>query len=1025
MSPDQSGTIIHRISIKDDLILSYKNGAYMGIFSGGQIEFMNSKSIAILILLMFFQTSIFAVEVNEVLPVNNHPADTVLQLTTDEQKWLDGHRKIRIAYDGSLPPYSFVNDEGKIDGIALEIMSILSRRLGIDFTIYPNSDWTSIYKAAAKRKVDIIATMVKRPDRSEWFTFTKPYLTKSLVIVTQIGNNTISSRDDLRDKKIAVVKGYQYGEQVGNEFPSVKRVYVETMLDSLQEVGSRKVDAAILFLGTANYLQTKHHLDNLKVAAFYDRNSANESIAVRKDWPVLLEILQKGLDSLTEEEVQKIFAKWIIGDPQTNTSAASSVTQGAQASVESPPSEPAKTISPDNQSIVQEIEQKPAAYSVQKASPQTASPVKITEGNKLLIAGLLVAALFILWLFLLRKQRQLRHKSNNEMMTSVRNLQSTHNEVKHLTIENPLEISGEDLKSQLQEQTRSPNNEYIYYQHDCEGRFNYVSDSITRLLGYSESEFIENYRNFLTDNPLNRQIDAYTENCIKGYPNTPYEIEIFDNKGERRWLEVMDTPVYDGQGHCIGVDGVMHEIPARKTIEDVTDSAEESEIKVDLSDEQNSLIEHVRQAIKSANLNRQSFALIFLSLERLRMLDGSQVHFSKDEVLDEANKRLFATLRSTDRVINLDIGQFFLILPDTEIGAVSLIIDKIRKILQIPYLVGISSVVLDAKIGSAVYPGSHKDPEALIEEAKILMFSAESETTKAVVPKSDDYLQDENIRIQQDLVDALDECRVTLRSASSLNINALSRHSQFVVYYQSRHNANDYSINGFEALIRWRHPQFGLLLPKDFVGLVKEIGMLDILTYWIIQQVSFQALAWENLGIRPRVMSVNLEDLAVKQAVDVDKIVALIKETGAKPEWLEFSIPESEIANKPDLLIPIIKQFVDAGLVVAIDNFGSESALLSQLKTIPAQVIEIDPEFIRGLPGNTDDADIISYTVGILHELGKKVIVKEVENEQQLECLKNSGCDVIQGHLLSRPLPAKEAKQLIETLPDFIWFLRQ
>ncbi|MBK8814334.1 MAG: EAL domain-containing protein [Methylococcaceae bacterium] len=112
-------------------------------------------------------------------------------------------------------------------------------------------------------------------------------------------------------------------------------------------------------------------------------------------------------------------------------------------------------------------------------------------------------------------------------------------------------------------------------------------------------------------------------------------------------------------------------------------------------------------------------------------------------------------------------------------------------------------------------------------------------------------------------------------------------------------------------------------------------------------------------------------------------------------------------------------------MIVAIDNFGSESALLAQIQTIPAQVIEIDPEFIRGLPGSSEDADIISYTVGMLHELGKTVIAKEVENEEQLECLKASGCDIIQGHLLSKPLPAKEAKRLIETLPDIVWFLRQ
>lgn len=1009
----------------------------MGIFSAKLFEFMNCKTVTLLLMLLFFMLMVSAEEVDGTRPAQEYSAEAVLQLTPDEQKWLAAHKTIRIAYDGSLPPYSFINDTGKIDGIAYEIMEILSRRLGVDFAIYPDSNWTSIYKAAAKRKVDIVATMVKRPDRAEWFSFTKPYLTKSLVIVTQSGNTTIHSRDDLKDKKIAVVKGYQYGEQVGNEFPSAKRTNVDTMLDSLKQVASGQADAAILFLGTANYLQTKYQLDNLKVAAFYDRNSANESIAVRKDWPILLDILQKTLDSLTEEEIQEIFAKWIVGDPQSTSAASPKSDAGqipqvvAETLPPPPPVEQANDDSSQTKPVVKEIEQKPAGYSIEKSTPQP-GPVTVNKDvNHLILLGLLVVAFFIWWVFLMRKQRTLHSNARNEMMMSIRTLQSRHNDVKNFTVEYPAPAAEEDLVPGLREFTAKPQNDFIYYQHDCDGRFSYVSESVTRLLGYSEAEFMANYRNYLTDNPKNSQIDAYTENCIKGQPNPPYGIEIYDSKGIRRWLEVTDTPVYDGQGHCIGVDGVMHEVSEWKTdhvvakAKDVAPVNEESLPDIEISGERDSFLMAVQQAIQGANRNHKSFAVIYLALERLRMLDGSPAMFSEMDVLDEAGKRLFSTLRSTDVVIKLDTAKYALILPDTEIGAVSLIIDKIRKILQIPYLVGISSVVLDANVGSAVYPGVHNEPESLIEEAKTLLYTSDVETDKTAPPINADYLQDESMQMQQDLVQALDECKLTLRSKNTLNINALSRNSQFSVYYQSRHYAEDFEIAGFEALIRWHHPKLGLLLPKDFVGLVKEIGMLDVLTYWIIQQVSFQALAWEKSGIRPKAMAVNVEGLALKQAVDVNRIVEVIKETGAMPEWLEFSIPESEIAKNPDLLVPIIKQFVDAGLSVAIDNFGSESVLLEQLKAMPAQIIEIDPEFIRGLPGNRDDADIISYTIGMLHELGKTVLVKEVENEQQLDYLKKCGCDVVQGHLLSRPLPAKEAKELMETLPEFVWFLQQ
>jgi EAL domain-containing protein (putative c-di-GMP-specific phosphodiesterase class I) len=138
-----------------------------------------------------------------------------------------------------------------------------------------------------------------------------------------------------------------------------------------------------------------------------------------------------------------------------------------------------------------------------------------------------------------------------------------------------------------------------------------------------------------------------------------------------------------------------------------------------------------------------------------------------------------------------------------------------------------------------------------------------------------------------------------------------------------------------------------------------------------------------------------------------------------------LSIAESVIAKNPDIVIPIITQLADAGLVIAIDNYGSDTTVPSILKDIPAQIIEIDPAFIRALPNNTADAEALSHSLAMLHDLGRTVVAKEVETEQQLEFLKAKGCDMIQGHLLSRPMPAKEAMELIKNLPDFAWYFVQ
>lgn len=986
-------------------------------------------------LVVFSEVAVCANEFKETFPVQNNTAETVLQLTPKEQAWLTKHKNIRLAYDGSLPPYSFINDQGKIDGIAVEIMAILSQRLGINFVIYPDSSWSDLYRAVAKRKVDMVATMVNRPDRVEWFRFTKPYLTKSLVIVTKENNKAINTRNDLADKKVAVVQGYQYGEQVSNEFPTAHPVIVKSMLDSLNEVDKGQADAAILFLGTANYLQVKHQLNHLKITAFYDRNSANESIAVRKDWPVLVGILQKGLDSLTEEEVQKIFAKWIVQAAVVPTAEEAK----EKAPPVTPPPAPLAVTPPATKKVV-EIEQQPPGYISKKAVPEPIAPTN--EAYRLAGLVLIVLTLFGLWFYLVRKQKKLKQKAKNGIKTSANTVQSPLDVDKPPMIAPTFEMSAampmakaqpelsvgfniEDLRSKDEIQPGFSPDEIVHYQRDGDGRFSYVSASITNLLGYSQADFMENCRQYLTDNPENQHLDSLIDACMQGQPNELYHIEIYDSGQDIHWLEVNDSPVYDGQGHCIGIEGVMRDVTAQRSYELLAVKSPSEPVAAVVADLPFTLEEHLQLAINSANLAQKSFALISLRLERLRFLDGNLLGYPEVEVLKEASKRLRATLRDTDIVFELEADKYALILTEADDHKARLIVDKIRKILQVPYLLGVQSIVLETNMSITIYPGHGLDPEALINHAQNLpsIHPQESASVKKAVEY--DIEAEDSLKLQQDLVLALDECRVSLRASSPHNLNALHRYSQFSVYYQSQHKLEDYTIMGFEALIRWQHPELGMLLPKDFVDLVKDIGMLDVMTYWIIQQVSFQAVAWEKLGIRPKLMVVNLDDLASKQAVEASKIIDLIKETGAQAEWISFSVPEKEIAKKPDLVIPIIRQLVDAGLFVSIDDFGSDGSVLDLIKTIPAQFVEFDPVYIRSLSRDISGDEIITYTIAMLHELGKTVIAKEIETEEQLAFLKKSDCDIIQGHLLSRAIPAKEAKKLIETLPDFAWYLTQ
>ncbi len=358
-------------------------------------------------------------------------------------------------------------------------------------------------------------------------------------------------------------------------------------------------------------------------------------------------------------------------------------------------------------------------------TPVTVTPFfKEGEISKMALILVVVAMLFLLWFTLIRKQRKRRVKYKKKMMTSVRNLQSEHNDVMHLTIEPSIDVQVEEPMPALPREQALANSEQITYHRDCEGRMTYVSSNVTNLLGYAETDFMANFRKFLTDNPANFRLDEQMEASIQGQPAESYNIEIYDAGQGVHWMRVTDTPIYNGQGHCIGIDGIMDDVTAQTLYDKVVVKSVTPESLV-VPEPFKVMLTLIKDAVHTANQNRQTFVLIYVMLDRLRSLDGEPVDSDENAVLDEATKRLKATLRDTDLVAQFEANKFALVLPDTNADMIGLVIEKIRKILQVPYLIGIHSIVLDANIGIAVYPKDGADPEELLAEAQILLPSGE------------------------------------------------------------------------------------------------------------------------------------------------------------------------------------------------------------------------------------------------------------------------------------------------------------
>jgi polar amino acid transport system substrate-binding protein len=238
-----------------------------------------------------------------------------VQLSMDQRLWVQQHPVVSIGFDENFPPYSFRNEQGQIVGIAVDFAREVAQRIGLKLEVNPEGEWKTLYQAAQSKELDVIATMVRRKDRERWFGFSQPYLSLNYYIVTRKDREQeFTAPDDLAGKKVALVTGYTMSKPVLDEVDDISPVFFSTQLEALKAVSSGEADAAVGSLGVIKYLLAGADLPNLSLAGLYSRRQAVQRFAVRKDWPQLVALLNKGIESISEDDIAAIFSRWSSSD---------------------------------------------------------------------------------------------------------------------------------------------------------------------------------------------------------------------------------------------------------------------------------------------------------------------------------------------------------------------------------------------------------------------------------------------------------------------------------------------------------------------------------------------------------------------------------------------------------------------------------------------------------------------------------------------------------------------------------------
>jgi diguanylate cyclase (GGDEF)-like protein len=464
----------------------------------------------------------------------------------------------------------------------------------------------------------------------------------------------------------------------------------------------------------------------------------------------------------------------------------------------------------------------------------------------------------------------------------------------------------------------------------------------------------------------------------------------------------------DAGGAALRLAGAVHEITRRKDAEEQIRRLAYYDALTGLPNRR-LITEQLGHAIGRAERQRSRVAVMFVDLDNFKRVNDTFGHAAGDDLLRAAGVRLTAALRGCDAlargaespahaIARLGGDEFIVLLTDLKraedaVGIAQRLVDTLAE----PAIVQDTEVFVGGSIGVAMYPDDGADAEMLLMNADIAMYRAKS------AGRGGFQLYDRSMNAQ-----ALERLQMEAHLRRALERN------EFVLHYQPRVAAATGRIVGAEALIRWQHPERGLLPPGDFIPLAEDAGLIIPIGEWVIEAACRQCAAWMAQGLEPVPVAVNLAATHLRQSSLPARVARTLRRHGVPPDRLEIEVTESILLADPDLSARIARELAGMGVKLSIDDFGTGYSSLSYLKRLPIATLKIDRSFVNDLGVDPDDEAIVGAIVALGHSLKLKVVAEGVESEAQLAFLRSLRCDEYQGYYMSRPVEADAFSQLLK-----------
>ena len=559
---------------------------------------------------------------------------------------------------------------------------------------------------------------------------------------------------------------------------------------------------------------------------------------------------------------------------------------------------------------------------------------------------------------------------------------------------------------------RSPD---LVYMLDRNGCFTFLNDRVETLLGYRKDELIgRHYSEIVDDDYLEHVRHVFNERRTGNRISSNVEVRLKSrvqrrgprlSHGQSVWMELTAMGVYKDlrertRDGFVGTYGTARDITERKEAEEIINFQAYHDLLTHLPNRA-LLKDRLALAIAQAGRNKRKLAVMFLDLDRFKVVNDTLGHTMGDRLLKAVANRLQSCLRSGDTLARFGGDEFMLLLPEVRTrDDVVVIADKILDRLAAPFTIDNHDLYVGASIGVALYPEAGDSEESLIQNADIAMYHVKGRRKNGYQFFSEEMNRQFSTRITMER-----ELR-----------NAVVQ-GEFVVHYQPQIGLPTGQIVGIESLVRWNHPVQGLIEPLQFMPLANETGLI-VLVDEFVQRQAFQDLArWRAQGYSQLTLSVNISPIQLEQDNFVQRFLAAMDTAGLEAGAVKVEITETTLMRDMETIVPRLRELRRVGVGIAIDDFGTGYSSLSHLQQFPIDTLKVDRSFVADIRSEQSGASIIDAIVAMARGLKLDLVAEGVENLTQLRYLHAQGCREVQGYMFSHPVPQATMSTLLATDP--------